>query len=654
MKFGLSFALTLADANKITDLFLQGAHLLFGEHSDFKSLTREEFTKLKRPKSPHPGRLYFLTSGSQGRPKLVAHTKESLDASAQSFLDFFSLPSGASWGLALPLKHTAGWMVWWRSQLNCGTIRELPKKWWLTDPFPEYLSLVPTQWQQMRQEATKEDLQRLKKNLKICWTGGGPISEDLCSWFLQEKLPVSFTYGLTENAATCSATKPLAYSNPQAIGRPLPGKKIFLDPDKQTLIIESSSLAESVDGVPLNGLYRTQDRAYEVNGEWFLLGRDDDTFISGGQNFSLSGIEDKWRQELAFPFHDVLAFKIPDPLWGERYGVLLFAQTEKKMPSSLMGPPKSLQRREKAFNIAWLYDQSLLHHIKKSRHLATLLFDFCHHSHFRYHLFGAWGAPVIVTFHGLFGGPDDWRDFLSLQTQKHFLIISLDLTSFPQSSAMDFSSLLQLLQEDMERLLSILKTPLHAMIGYSLGGRLLAHLLQQWRFSQKPLLAKNIFFFGSNFFAPEKAMDMTPWQIKLKNINNQTEADSFLQEWYRLPLFQDLEAHSFFSAWRKKRSLRLWRQKKQWISISHLLATRETPPVTSLKHLFSHHQARSFFYAGALDQKYQALGALWQQDMPSHFFRVIPLIGHMLLLSPEAAKQLHLDLIISLQDVLSD
>lgn len=154
------------------------------------------------------GLVLFRTSGSEGRPKWIGHTRAGLRASAEAVNAFLQVMPEDRWLRALPRFHVGGFGVearaWVAHRVPCAT---LPGKWsaemfWTMchEQQITLTTLVPTQ---------VFDLVRLGRrapaSLRAVIVGGGELRPALFEQARALGWPVRASYGLTEAASMVAA-----------------------------------------------------------------------------------------------------------------------------------------------------------------------------------------------------------------------------------------------------------------------------------------------------------------------------------------------------------------------------------------------------------------------------------------------------------------
>lgn len=243
---------------------------------------------------------FIYTSGSTGKPKIACHTLGNHVFNAQGSSLKIPLSPQSCWGLTLPLYHVGGLGILMRCYLAKASVLLSPLSTQAT-----HLSLVPTQlYRLLREKASFPKLQTLL-------LGGAPLPYFQTPWRV---LP---TYGMTEMSSqivtehTLNPYAEMSIRGDQEIW--VRGKTLF-----QGYLQEDGSIL-----CPLNaeGWFETKDLGEWNNGQFHIIGRKDNLFISGGENIQPEEIEAAIRtychQE------DVIVVPLQDQEFGARPGVFL-------------------------------------------------------------------------------------------------------------------------------------------------------------------------------------------------------------------------------------------------------------------------------------------------------------------------------------------
>jgi len=281
-----------------------------------------------------------FTSGTTGVPKGVRLTLGNVLASAAASAFRLGLDRAETWHVALPLHHVGGLTPVVRGPLYGMTVvcrSEFDAESVAAD-FERYdvtaTSLVPTTLDRLL-DATSGDL---APSLRTVLLGGAPATEELLERCQRRSVPVFPTYGMTEAASQiATATPKEAAAHPGTVGRPLFGTEVSVRADDGTerspgevgelvvsgptvspgyLDAEATAAAFGDDGL------RTGDVGYrDGDGRLWVLGRTDDTILTGGENVAPATVVEALRDHP--DVDDAAVVGVPDEEWGERVAALV-------------------------------------------------------------------------------------------------------------------------------------------------------------------------------------------------------------------------------------------------------------------------------------------------------------------------------------------
>ena len=284
--------------------------------------------------------LLLFTSGTTGEPKCVRLTLGNLAVSATASAFRPGVVPGDRWLDCLPVYHMGGFAPLVRCPLYGTTL--LVQRGFdagrTTDAMADHgatgVSLVPTQLHRLLEEGW-----RPADALDTVLLGGGPAGADLVERALDAGVPVYPTYGLTEAASqVATATPALAREHPSSVGQPLVCTEVtVLDDGVPVDADETGKLV--VDGPTVTPGYLDDSRTTEAFGEYglhtgdigyrdadgrlWVLGRADDTIVTGGENVHPAEVEPIL---VAHPnVTDAAVVGVPDEEWGERVGAVVVA-----------------------------------------------------------------------------------------------------------------------------------------------------------------------------------------------------------------------------------------------------------------------------------------------------------------------------------------
>ena len=249
----------------------------------------------------------LATTGSSGISKAVGISASALRASAQASNTFLTARPGNSWSLLLPLTHIAGVNVLLRAQ-ELGTEAIDLRNHSGAYPPADFTAIVPTQL--FRALNHDENLLKHLVDAKAVLVGGAHLSSDLHQRALEAGINIVTTYGMTETTGGC------VYN-----GSPLEGVEVSITADNR-IAIKGKTLAKSYIGDEkswnanlVDGWFHTSDLGRFEDGKLVVDGRVDDVIISGGENLSLSAIENSLHSH--FSGGNFSAFAVSDSQWGD-------------------------------------------------------------------------------------------------------------------------------------------------------------------------------------------------------------------------------------------------------------------------------------------------------------------------------------------------
>ncbi len=287
--------------------------------------------QLKRPAT------IVFTSGSTGTSKAALHTFGNHYYNALGSNANIMLRPGDRWLHSLPLYHVGGISILFRCLLAGATIAipgyEAPIGEAIADLGATHVSLVSTQLLRLLREDTE------LAGLKAVLMGGGPVSASLVDEALSRKLPIHTSYGLTEMASQVTTTPPDAPLEVlRTAGRVLPEREASIAQEGEILVRGATLFAGYVEGktldLPLDtdGWFHTGDLgSWDENGCLRVLGRQDNLFVSGGENIQPEEIEE--ALSLLPGVEVAVVVPVDDPEFGQR--PVAFVRTAGNEPGDL-------------------------------------------------------------------------------------------------------------------------------------------------------------------------------------------------------------------------------------------------------------------------------------------------------------------------------
>lgn len=294
----------------------------------------------------------FYTTGTTARPKGVLYTNKMLFWNSLNTSMQLGITSEDCTINILPPYHTSGWNIFLTPLLhNCGHITILKK--FNSDKILHHLEVekvtlfiaLPTILQMISKSENfeKTDLSKLKYII----SGGEAIpQEQVALWKNKKNTNVRPGYGLTEaGPSITSLHQDFVFSKPNSIGKP----NFYVD--LKVVNFKGNDVGENEIGELCikgeivtpgywnnsvatkdkikNGWFHTGDLAYkDADGFFFLKGRIDDMYISGGENIFPQEIESVLIQHSEI--QGVLVLPFDDDVWGKK-GVAFIKTSSKNL-----------------------------------------------------------------------------------------------------------------------------------------------------------------------------------------------------------------------------------------------------------------------------------------------------------------------------------
>lgn len=297
----------------------------------------------------------FLTSGSTGKPKIVPIKRRQVFFQADSSAKNFKPAPNKFWLLCLPLNHTGGINVIYRSLLYGSAIyfspgfdTEIIRKLLNENKKFEAASMVPT----MLEKLLEARFFRLQFNFKGLLIGGGPISLSLINRALTRGIPIVTSYGMTETCAQIAANPMLRsggmYIPKQSVGMIFKPNEVQIRDDNGNPLplneqghiwLRGPQIFDGYTDEALNrtiidieGWFNTGDYGHlNRNRQLFIESRRTDLIITGGENVNPAEVEDALKE--ITDVTDAAVFGVPDKLWGQQV-TAIYTSDNKEITSS--------------------------------------------------------------------------------------------------------------------------------------------------------------------------------------------------------------------------------------------------------------------------------------------------------------------------------
>ncbi|MEF8936845.1 MAG: o-succinylbenzoate--CoA ligase [Halovenus sp.] len=286
--------------------------------------------------------LILFTSGTTGDPKAVQLTGGNFTSSAFASALRLGVNPDDRWLCCLPMYHMGGLAPAIRSVLY-GTELLVQQEFdasrtaqVLESDGVTGVSLVPTQLTRLLDEGIDPD------RLRTILLGGAPAPGRLLDRAREAGLPVYPTYGLTETASQATTALPAETAEfPDTVGQPLLGTTVrivedgqLLDPgERGEIVVDGPTVSpgyldasNTADAFSEWGLH-TGDIGYrDEDGRLWVLGRRDETIITGGELVSPTDVAESLQE--APGVTDAAVLGLDDPEWGQRVGAVVAVAEE--------------------------------------------------------------------------------------------------------------------------------------------------------------------------------------------------------------------------------------------------------------------------------------------------------------------------------------
>ena len=328
--------------------------------------------------------LMIYTSGTTSRPKGCVSTHETITFQSRSLNEAWNYDSTDHLIHVLPLHHVHGIVNGLTATLLAGgTVEMYPKfdphlVWnrWIQKGTSTMFMAVPTVYSRLidhfdthiRNTPTEPAAREGVHALRLIVSGSAALPTatkrkfaELSGHELLER------YGMTEIGMGLSCGLENDRRIDGSVGWPLPGVQVRLTEEKTGSVITSSGTDESgmieirgpnlfleyfrrpeatVETFTGDGWFKTGDVAKrEVNGAYFILGRDSVDIIKSG-GFKISALEVErailGNEVLSGVVGEVVVVGVEDEEWGQRVAAVVTLKDSVRFPSSLFPPSNRL------------------------------------------------------------------------------------------------------------------------------------------------------------------------------------------------------------------------------------------------------------------------------------------------------------------------
>ncbi|CAM3277023.1 Acyl-CoA synthetase [Mycobacterium colombiense] len=300
-----------------------------------------------RPDVATPGRIVLLTSGTTGKPKGVPRTPQMRSAVGVwvTILDRTRLRTGSRVSVAMPMFHGLGLGMLMLTTALGGTVltrREFDAEAALAQASlhrADAFTAVPVVLARILELPEQVRARNPLPYLRTVISSGDRLDPTLGQRFMDAYGDILYNgYGSTEVGIGALATPADLREAPETVGRPVVGcpVRIFNKNDKPVgprvtgrIFVGGELTSEGyTDGAAkavIDGMTSTGDMGYLDNaGRLFIVGREDDMIISGGENVYPRAVENALAQHPAIA--DNVVIGVPDDRFGQRLAAFVVAQ----------------------------------------------------------------------------------------------------------------------------------------------------------------------------------------------------------------------------------------------------------------------------------------------------------------------------------------
>lgn len=301
-----------------------------------------------RPDVATPGRIVLLTSGTTGKPKGVPRTPQLRSAVGVwvTILDRTRLRTGSRVSVAMPMFHGLGLGMLMLTFALGGTVltrREFDAEAALAQASlhrADAFTAVPVVLARILDLPEQVRARNPLPYLRTVISSGDRLDPSLGQRFMDAYGDILYNgYGSTEVGIGALATPADLREAPETVGRPVVGcpVRIFNKNDKPVgprvtgrIFVGGELTSEGyTDGAAkavVDGMTSTGDMGYLDNaGRLFIVGREDDMIISGGENVYPRAVENALAQHPAIA--DSVVIGVPDERFGQRLAAFVVAQS---------------------------------------------------------------------------------------------------------------------------------------------------------------------------------------------------------------------------------------------------------------------------------------------------------------------------------------
>jgi acyl-CoA synthetase (AMP-forming)/AMP-acid ligase II len=291
-----------------------------------------------RPTVAPPGRIVILTSGTTGKPKGVArapHIGSALGV-GMTIIDRTGLHAGSRIAVAVPMFHGLGLGMTMLAVALGGTI--LTHRRYDAEAALARASLqradaftaVPVMLARILDLPDAVRARNPVPSLRVVISSGDRLDPSLARRFMDTYGDILYNgYGSTEAGIGALATPSDLREAPETVGRPVAGcpVRILDDNDRPVGPHETGRIFVGGDLTYEGEMLGTGDMGYfDESGRLYIVGREDDMIVSGGENVYPRAVENALAEHPDVADNAVVG--VPDERFGQRLGAFVVARPD--------------------------------------------------------------------------------------------------------------------------------------------------------------------------------------------------------------------------------------------------------------------------------------------------------------------------------------
>ena len=305
----------------------------------------------RRPKVAAPGRMVLLTSGTTGRPKGVPRAPQLRSAVGVwvTILDRTRLRTGSRISVAMPMFHGLGLGMLMLTVALGGTVlthRHFDAEAALAQASlhrADAFTAVPVVLARILDLPHRVRARNPLPCLRVVISSGDRLDPAVGRRFMDAYGDILYNgYGSTEVGIGALATPADLRDAPETVGKPVVGcpVRIFDKNDRPVaprvtgrIFVGGELAGQGYTGAPIveqakaviDKMTSTGDMGYFDNaGRLYIVGREDDMIISGGENVYPRAVENALAEHPGIAEHAVIG--VPDERFGHRLAAFVVAQ----------------------------------------------------------------------------------------------------------------------------------------------------------------------------------------------------------------------------------------------------------------------------------------------------------------------------------------